>query len=94
MTGADDDNDDLVFRQKTAKLAINGGGPVVISMSQEEYTSRTSRESILQRLSEALLRHSLAKVSNWKNDSLVKDEYTMERSVHGGVLHIYAGEWS
>ncbi len=37
-------------------------GPVMISMSQEEYITRTSRESVLQRLSEALLRHSLAKV--------------------------------
>lgn len=40
----------------------NGGGPIMISMSREEYTSRTSREIVLQRLSEALLRHSLAKV--------------------------------
>lgn len=37
-------------------------GPVMISMSHEEYSSRTSRESVLQRLSEALLRHSLAKI--------------------------------
>lgn len=29
---------------------------------QEEFTTRPSRESVLQRLSEALLRHSLAKV--------------------------------
>jgi hypothetical protein len=29
---------------------------------QEEFTTRPSRESILKRLSEALLRHSLAKV--------------------------------
>ena len=38
-------------------------GPVMIAMSHEEYSGRTSRESVLQRLSEALLRHSLAKVS-------------------------------
>lgn len=37
-------------------------GPVMISMSHEEYNTRTSRESVLQRLSEALLRHSLAKI--------------------------------
>jgi hypothetical protein len=38
--------------------------PVLISIpSQDEYITRSSRESVLQRLSEALLRRSLAKVS-------------------------------
>jgi hypothetical protein len=41
---------------------VNSNGPIMISMSHEEYTGRTSRESVLQRLSEALMRHSLAKV--------------------------------
>ena len=41
---------------------INGHAPIMISMAQEEYTSRQSRESVLQRLSEALLRRSLTKV--------------------------------
>jgi hypothetical protein len=45
-------------------LSIGDNGPIMISMSHEEYTSRTSRETILQRLSEALMRHSLAKVRN------------------------------
>lgn len=36
--------------------------PIMISMTQEEYAVRPSRESVLQRLSEALLRRSLAKV--------------------------------
>jgi hypothetical protein len=38
--------------------------PIMISMSQEEYTARHSRESVLQRLSEALLRRSLTKVGS------------------------------
>ena len=40
----------------------NGYAPVMISMTQDEYSTRTSRETVLKRLSEALLRRSLAKV--------------------------------
>jgi len=46
----------------SSTLPTTNNGPIMISMSQDEYTSRTSRETVLQRLSEALLRHSLAKV--------------------------------
>ena len=45
----------------------NGNGhhaSVFVSMNHDEYKARTNRESVLQRLSEALLRRSLAKVGN------------------------------
>jgi hypothetical protein len=37
-------------------------GPLTRDLSQDESTTHTSRESVLRRLSEALMRHSLAKV--------------------------------
>lgn len=79
MTGADDENDNLFIRQRPPGTATtNGRGPVVISMSQDEYTTRTSREMILQRLSEALLRHSLTKVSRWFMRTLSCSEFLHE----------------
>ena len=39
--------------------------PVMIFMNHDDYTRRPTRESVLQRLSEALLRRSLAQVGTF-----------------------------
>jgi hypothetical protein len=59
-------------------FGTNGHAPITISMTHEEYPSRPTRESVLQRLSEALLRRSLTKVggSQTQDDSALLQRAT------------------
>jgi hypothetical protein len=57
------DSDSIVATLQTTME--HGQSPSILVTDyrhQEEFTTRPSRESVLQRLSEALLRHSLCKV--------------------------------
>jgi leucyl aminopeptidase (aminopeptidase T) len=56
-------NPKMALESSSANIdGSKSNGTLTMSLPQGEYFSRTSRESVLRRLSEALMRHSLAKV--------------------------------
>jgi hypothetical protein len=60
----------LALSRESSSVSNDDGpksnGPLITVLSHEEYSARSSRESVLRRLSEALMRHSLAEVRSSK----------------------------